>query len=152
MRKLHLLIVGVLFLFITVGIVTARDAQFPTADAGADQTVNEETEVFFNGSGSSDDVGITRYSWDFDVSDGITVEATGVTTTHTYTEPGKYSVTLNVSDSDGNFDTDKLTVIVTDVTSPTAVAGPDQTVNEETEVLFNGSGSSDKMGIARYSW
>ncbi len=152
MRKIHLLIVGILFLFITVGIVTAKVDKSPTAVAGSDQTVDEDIAVNFDGSGSSDDVDIASYSWDFDDSDGITVDATGATPTHTYNDPGTYIVTLTVTDSDSNSDTDTLKVTVNDATSPTTVVGPDQTVNEDTIVHFNGSGSSDNVGITSYSW
>jgi len=93
------------------------DTTSPTAVAGPDQTVNEDTVVHFDGSGSSDDVGIVSYSWDFDASNDITVDANGVTTTHTYSNPGTYTVTLTVSDFAGNSDNDTLTVTVNEVTT-----------------------------------
>ena len=39
------------------------------------------------------------YSWDFDASDGIYVDATGLTTVWTYQVLGNYTVTLTLSDS-----------------------------------------------------
>jgi hypothetical protein len=44
LRGLHLLIVGILFLFITVGVGIANVAASPIADAGSGQTVNEEVD------------------------------------------------------------------------------------------------------------
>src|SRR3989442_11416281 len=35
----------------------------PVANAGPDQTVNEDTAVVFDGSRSTDDVGIVNYTW-----------------------------------------------------------------------------------------
>jgi serine protease len=49
----------------------------------------------FNGSGSTDDNGITSYSWTF--GDGST--GTGATTSRTYAAGGTYSVTLTVRDA-----------------------------------------------------
>ncbi|MCL7413492.1 MAG: PKD domain-containing protein, partial [ANME-2 cluster archaeon] len=132
--------------------ITVKDITSPIADAGPDQTVNEDTVVHFNSSGSSDNIGITGYSWDFDATNGITVESTGAAPTHTYKDPGTYTVTLKVSDSAGNYGNDSLNVTVKDTTTPIAVAGPDQNVNKNTVVHFDGSGSSDDVGIVRYSW
>src|SRR5438876_4860053 len=39
-----------------------------------------------------------------------------------------------------------------DVTPPIANAGPDQTVNEDVPVAFDGSGSTDNVGIVNYTW
>lgn len=55
-------------------------------------------EVSFDASSSSDEDGtIVSYEWDFD--DGQSGE--GITTTHTYTSIGVYSVTLNVTNDSG---------------------------------------------------
>ncbi len=51
----------------------------------------------FNGSTSTDDVGIVSYSWTF--GDGST--GTGVTPSHTYAAGGSYQVTLTVADAGG---------------------------------------------------
>ncbi len=62
----------------------------------------------FDASGSTDDVAIVSYAWDF--GDGTT--GTGETTTHIYTDPGTYTVTLTVRDAAGNADTDVLIATV----------------------------------------
>lgn len=67
----------------------------------------------FDGSGSSDNIGITSYNWDFD--DDAT--GIGVTTTHTYTAAGTYIVKLTVSDVAGNEDTNRLEVTVSEAPS-----------------------------------
>ncbi len=88
------------------------DTTPPVADAGQDQTVDKNTVVYFDGSGSTDDIGIKSYSWDFDASDGIQTDATGVTASHIYTEPGSYIVTLTVTDTFENTDNDTCMVTV----------------------------------------
>ncbi|MDP6356845.1 MAG: PKD domain-containing protein, partial [Planctomycetota bacterium] len=44
---------------------------------------------------------ILWYSWDFDASDGLQVDATGKRQKHTFTKPGKYVVSLTATDETG---------------------------------------------------
>jgi len=83
----------------------------PTADAQADKTTGTAPlTVNFDGSGSTDDGGITAYAWDF--GDGSS--AAGATASHTYTEVGVYRVVLTVTDdgTPGLTATDTITVTV----------------------------------------
>ena len=126
------------------------DTTDPVADAGLDQTVDEDTLVTLDGSGSSDNVGVTSYTWTF--VDVTLQTLTGVNPTYTFATPGVYTVTLNVSDAAGNWDTDTVVITVLDVTNPTADAGADQTVEVEDVVSFDAGGSSDNVGIVSYEW
>ena len=92
--------------------ITVTDNDAPTADAGPDQTVFINEQVTFNGSASSDNIGITGYSWDYDASDDIQVDAEDEMVIHTYTATGTYTVTLTVTDDADNQDTNTLTVDV----------------------------------------
>lgn len=57
--------------------------------------------VTFDGAGSTDDDGtITQYNWDF----GDGTNASGVSVSHTFDQPGLYSVTLSVIDDDNQAD------------------------------------------------
>ena len=94
------------------------DTTKPTANAGQDQTVNVGATVTFDGGGSTDNVGIVSYEWDF--GDGTT--GTGATTSHTYTNPGTYTVTLTVKDAAGN--TDSITITVLSAEAPPAEGFP----------------------------
>ncbi|MBS3816279.1 MAG: right-handed parallel beta-helix repeat-containing protein, partial [Candidatus Thermoplasmatota archaeon] len=127
--------------------VTVEDITDPTADAGEDKTVDEDKVVTFDGSGSSDNVDIVNYTW---MIEGT--EFYGEVVDHTFTDPGDYTVELNVADDAGNYDTDTITVTVEDVTDPTAAAGGDKTVDEDTVVIFDASGSADNVGIMNYTW
>ena len=64
----------------------------------------------FDGSGSTDDNGISSYAWDF--GDGNT--GSGSTASHTYAAGGTYTVTLTVTDSVGQTDTSSQSVTVTE--------------------------------------
>ncbi len=61
-------------------------------------------------------------------------------------------MTLNVTDNEGNWNTDTMNITVKDVTSPIAKAGSDQTVKQGDIVIFNGSASSDNVGIVNWTW
>ncbi len=126
--------------------ITLDDKTDPNADAGEDKTVNVYEEVTFDASGSSDNVEIVSYMWTIDGT-----EYDGMTVDYTFNQPGDYTVELNVSDEAGNWDTDTVSVMVNDETSPTADAGEDKTVNLGEEVTFDATGSSDNVGIVSYT-
>ncbi len=96
---------------------TTPDNVPPVASAGPDLVVNEDTTVTFDGSRSTDNVGIASYTWTF--MDGSLQTLQGVTASYVFATPGTYIVTLTVRDADGNVGTDSLTVTVRDVTAPT---------------------------------
>ena len=122
----------------------------PVADAGSDQTVNEDTLVIFNGSGSWDNVLITNYTWTF--TDETPKTLTGMNPNYTFSTPGIYTITLNVTDFFGNSATDTVVIAVLDVTPPVADAGSNQTVKVGEPVTFNASGSTDNVGVVSCEW
>jgi len=127
----------------------------PVANAGADKTAMAGSTVIFNASASTDDKGIASYSWDFDLSNGITAEATTMTASHIYPVAGTYNATLTVTDTAGQVSTDTVQVTVSEISvdnPPVANAGIDKTVTVGSSVTFDGSASTDDKGIASYSW
>lgn len=86
------------------------DTVQPTANAGANQTVNENTLVTFDGSASQDENGIASYTWTFT---NITIQTlSGKNPTYTFDTPGAYTITLNVTDAAGNWATDTVVITV----------------------------------------
>ncbi|HEC77372.1 MAG TPA: PKD domain-containing protein [Thermoplasmatales archaeon] len=61
---------------------------------------------------------IVNWSWDFD--NNSIIDAYGSTASHRFTEPGNYTIVLNVTDNDGGWDTYAKTIRV----YPTASASP----------------------------
>ncbi len=109
----------------------STDNSDPNADIDASSTdVEVDDSIDFDASGSSDNVGITSYSWDFD--DGDT--ASGETASHSYDSAGTYTVELTVEDKAGNTDTDTVEIDVDD--------GVTQTIQEETDT--GAAGTTDE--------
>ena len=131
-------------------VVTVLDITKPIANAGDDRVIHEGTQVTFNGSSSTDNVEIVSYIWTFvDVTQQTLLDANA---TYIFATPGVYTVTLNVSDAADNWDTDEVIITVLDVTMPVADAGPNQTIDEDTSMTFDGSASIDNVGITSYTW
>jgi hypothetical protein len=122
----------------------------PTANAGIDQTVSENTMVTLDGSSSKDNIGVVSYSWTF--KDEINQTLTGKTRIYCFKVPGVYNITLTVKDEAGNTAKDKVIVTVLDVTLPVADAGLDQYTLAGTTASFNASASKDNTGITSYDW
>lgn len=98
-----------------VALPASADGIPPVADAGPDQATVSGEYVTLDGSGSYDDVGITNYTWTFvygNVSRALTGE---MNSSFRFVIPGTYEVTLNVTDSDGNYATDTMNVTVSEV-------------------------------------
>lgn len=84
------------------------DTTKPIANAGSDKMVNVNATVIFDAGGSTDNMGIVSYEWDF----GDGTRKTGRTVTHQYSNSGTYTVTLTVKDVAGNTATHSIQVTV----------------------------------------
>ena len=123
----------------------------PVAEAGENVTVDQHVTVYFNASGSRDNLGIANYSWSFRYEE-TDHTLYGMETIFTFDEAGIYHVTLNVTDFAGHGATDNFTIVVLDVTAPEADAGGNIEIDQGETVLFDGSTSGDNVGIVNYSW
>jgi hypothetical protein len=71
--------------------------------------------VELDASGSSDPDGKPlNYSWDFDITDGVSPEATGEAVAHAFTSYGEFTVTLLVSSTDGRTATTRQNITITE--------------------------------------
>ena len=145
----------------TVVTVNPAPNDPPVADAGADVTATDldgsgDAEVALDGSASFDpDGSIVSYEWWF----GDLLIATVASPTVTM-PVGSWELVLGVTDDRGATDSDIVIVTVDEVAneSPTASAGPDQTVEDADDsgsetVTLDGSGSSDPDGfIGSHEW
>jgi len=127
-------------------------SDLPTADAGPDLFVNEDTNLTLDGSGSTDNVAVLYFMWDF--GDGkSSLWTPSASAVHVWDTPGSYMVTLTVMDGDGNLDTDVALVTVLDVTPPqAAITASPGVIDEDHGVTFSGSGSRDNVGVVRFEW
>ncbi len=133
----------------TVTITAASSNSVPTADAGSQQNVATGSLVTLDGNGSQDaDNDPLTYLWTIisrPAGSGASLsDAANVTPTFTADLDGTYVIELIVND--GSADSLPATVSImasTANSAPTANAGPDQSVNINTTVALDGSGSQD---------
>ena len=106
--------------------------------------------VTFDASSSTSPNGpIVDYAWDF--GDGTT--AGGVTVTHTYTEKGVYTVTLEVRDAAGQTAERTKTVEALNRAPVARFTANVYTTGVRQPVWFNASASTDSDGeIVQYIW
>ncbi len=136
-------------------IVRERPNEQPIAEAGPDRFAVVGRPVTFDGGGSADrDGSLIRYHWDF----GNGKTAVGQRRSIAYFSPGRYDVTLTVTDNSGqdNADhTDTLTVVVRDRENDTPIAKleDDRPAAIDEPVPFTASASGDADGnIISYEW
>ena len=141
--------------------VTAGDNDKPTANAGPDQTVNEGTPVTLAGSGTDlEGDAIASYLWS---GPHAVLLNDDTTQAPTFTAPEQLKAdtplvfSLTVTDDRGATsatpDTVTITVTAGENDAPTAIAGPDQTVNEGDPVTLAGSGTDpENDAITGYLW
>ena len=127
--KRYALLVAALALAGGVAGVAAADAG-PLADAGLDQEVESGTTVQLDATGSSHpDGSIEDYEWSIETPDGRQRRPACrdcARTEFTPTDPGRYDVTVIVTDGDGRADSDTLFVYVGE-------AGPTVDLSGKTE-------------------
>ncbi len=128
--------------------VTIPANRAPMANPGGPYLGAPNTDVAFDGSGSSDPDGdALTYAWTF--GDGGSGE--GATPTHSFAAAGNYDVCLTVNDGLADSDPACTTAVVN--TAPVANPGGPYLGAINTAIAFDGSGSSDPDGDAlTYAW
>ena len=131
--------------------------QPPVADAGPDQTVDENTLVTLSGSATDPDGTIMVINWL--QTSGTEVLLFSAETANPYFTAPQVDANevlvfeLTVADDEYEFDRDTVTITVMDTGSQaplTANAGPDRTVDENTRVALSGADSQGT--ITSYEW
>ncbi len=93
------------------GTVTIIDNVDPMASAGPDLIVKQGTKVIMDGSSSTDNIGITNWTWTFD--DGSKkISMGGPVIEYKFDKSGTFTLKLTVNDSSGNVGTDTIAVVV----------------------------------------
>lgn len=124
------------------------DVTPPTAALEAPPIVDEDTKVNLSASNATDNHQVVSVSWSF--GDGTT--ATGINVTHTWTNPGTYTVEVTVADADGNNDTVTHEITVRDTTPPEVETGGARTVHAGTSLAFDASETDENGEIATVEW
>jgi LmbE family N-acetylglucosaminyl deacetylase len=127
------------------------------ANAGFTQLTEPNTPITLDGSGSSVEAGKTaQYSWTQTGGPAVTLSST-VASKPTFTTPSHPTkLTFSLVVKDGTTTSKPDTVVVKAPSSdptPTAIAGPTQTVASGAKVTLNGSESWDpNSATLQYSW
>jgi PKD repeat protein len=128
----------------------------PIADARGPYYGDIDETIYFDGSNSYDTDGIiVEYEWDL----GDESTSLGITSTHTYSSIGNYTITLTVIDNEGKTDFDityaNISKLSTDPTNiiPTAEAGGPYYEIINIPITLDGTQSFDSDGsIIEYIW
>ncbi|MFL5343255.1 MAG: myxosortase-dependent M36 family metallopeptidase [Hyalangium sp.] len=142
----------------TVSLKVANVDRLPTANAGADQTVNGRTLVALPGTGSDPDGDPLSYAWTQVAGDPVTVTLVGANTdTARFTSPDVKTATvlhfqLTVTPSTGASASDTVDITVRPDQGPSVNAGVDLFVDGRKTVTLYGSASDPENDAITYAW
>lgn len=141
-----------------VTVVTVLPSNLPpTADAGADQAVDEATSVQLSGAAADPDGVVASITWSQLQGPSVTL-ADADTLAPTFNAPTLTAAAtllfeLLVADDEGSLASDLVLISVLHVNAPpSADAGPDQNVDEQSPVALAGQASDSDGAIASIQW
>ena len=131
--------------------VHVRDTERPVAVIRTNATVKMHETVRFDGTGSTDNVGITAFQWRIDdgASQAVLI---GPVVRHEFDRAGRYLILLEVEDAMGHTASDMASILVLDAEPPIAEAGADICVQFGIPIVLDGRNSTDNVGIKEYKW
>ncbi|MDH3610324.1 MAG: PKD domain-containing protein [Nitrosopumilus sp.] len=130
----------------------------PIADAGPDQTVSQNVFVNLVGSGTDPEDTKLKFQWSQKSGPEVTLYQRTLEEVYfvsPFIEGDSMDLVfeLKVTDSDGNFDTDDVSITVSKQNHPPkANAGPDRRIISESEVTITGVGIDPDGDALTYSW
>ncbi|HTD80773.1 MAG TPA: PKD domain-containing protein, partial [Thermoplasmata archaeon] len=132
-----------------VVVQTPPNPQPPVASFIANPSrANPGAPIAFDASPSYDPDGtIVWYAWEF----GDSTTGTGVSASHVYAAPGTYAVNLTVVDNSSLSDTVSDTVVVNRAPVAAFSYSP-TTIYIAVVVTFDGSASTDDVGVVSWTW
>lgn len=132
----------------------------PSANAGVDQTVDENTSVILSGNGADRDGTIVSYSWIQTSGPSVTITTPSAATAG-FTAPEVTTTTqlifsFSVTDNAGATHSDSIRINVRN-TNPPPTAGPSVSgvignLNHGTSATISGSGFGNKSNAAPVKW
>jgi PKD repeat protein/dienelactone hydrolase len=126
----------------------------PSASAGEDREIDEDSRSDFTGSGSDtpSDMATLQYSWNFGDGNGMPFGPSPATG-HSYSRSGNFTATLTVKDDDGATAADPIKVTVRNL-APLVRPGGNITVNKDEEVALTGEGADTASDLPSllYMW
>lgn len=130
----------------------------PIADAGPDQTVSQNVFVNLEGSGTDPEDTKLRFQWSQKSGSQVTLYQRSFEDVYFVSpfiggDSADLVFALKVTDSDGNFDTDDVTITVSKQNHPPkANAGPDRRIISDSQVTVTGFGVDPDGDEITYSW
>jgi dienelactone hydrolase len=128
--------------------------KIPLANAGADKNIAGKTVDTLTGSGTDTDGSIVSYNWKKLSGPSATLANTAsASLSLSGLTLGSYVFQLQVTDNNGNTDTDYIKVSVNPNNPPLANAGADKAMTLPTNsCTITGTGTDSDGSIAKYTW
>jgi PKD repeat protein len=130
------------------GPVFVQAKKFPGNEAGP---LRFGALVQFDGTGSTDEEGIAKYSWDLDGNGSFETAGADATPTHRYTTAGSYDIKLKVTDEGGKSSVLSKKLIVHHAPKAKIAATPNVALIGQ-QVALSAAGSTDDDAITKYEW
>jgi len=135
--------------------ITVIDITPPIALSQGNIVANQGDLIYFDGTGSSDNGIIAKFSWEItsrDYNPPITFKVYGQTTSTIIEKPGYFSGIMKVADEEENIGEDKFNITIIDLEKPIASAPDDIEINNGEMATFDGSQSDDNGLVLFWNW